>query len=73
MKVLSIIGVDLAKDLFQLLGASADGAVVFRKKLSRSQMLKLLASHPDALLRRKLVPVPIIGAERLANWVMMFV
>jgi len=35
MKEVSIIGVDLAKNVFQLHGATADGTVLFRKKLSR--------------------------------------
>ncbi len=35
MKSVSIIGVDLAKNVFQLHGAAADGTVLFRKKLSR--------------------------------------
>jgi len=34
MKEVSIIGVDLAKNVFQLHGAAADGTVLFRKKLS---------------------------------------
>jgi hypothetical protein len=33
MKEVSIIGVDLTKNVFQLHGAVADGTVVFRKKL----------------------------------------
>ena len=33
MKDASIIGIDLAKNVFQLHGAPADGTVVFRKKL----------------------------------------
>ena len=37
MKEVSIIGVDLAKQVFQLHGATAEGEVVFRKKLSRKQ------------------------------------
>lgn len=39
MKEVSIIGVDLAKQVFQLHGATAQGEVVFRKKLSRKQFL----------------------------------
>ena len=35
MEEVTIIGVDLAKNVFQLHGAAADGVVVFRKKLSR--------------------------------------
>jgi transposase len=50
MKEVSIIGLDLAKNSFQLHGASADGAVVFRKKLSRSQLLKFLAAQPRCIV-----------------------
>lgn len=39
MEVVSIIGVDLAKRSFQAHGATADGHVLFRKKLSRAQVL----------------------------------
>lgn len=39
MKEVSIIGVDLAKQVFQLHGATAEGDIVFRKKLSREQFL----------------------------------
>ena len=45
MEEVSIIGVDLAKDVFQLHGAGADGAVVFRKKLSRQQFARFMADH----------------------------
>jgi len=36
MTEVSIIGVDLAKNVFQLHGARADGAVAFRKKVNRA-------------------------------------
>jgi hypothetical protein len=39
MAEVTIIGIDLAKCVFQLQGASEDGSVVFRKKLSRGQVL----------------------------------
>ncbi len=39
MGEVSTIGVDLAKNVFQVHGADASGAVVFRKKLRRSQVL----------------------------------
>ena len=38
MNEVSIIGIDLAKRVFQLHGAAADGSVVFRKKLTRAQL-----------------------------------
>jgi transposase len=50
MKEINIIGVDLAKNSFQLDGASADGGVVFRKKLSRSQLIKFLAAQPKCIV-----------------------
>jgi len=46
MEEVSIIGVDLAKNVFQLHGAASDGSVVFRKKLSRPQFARFMADHP---------------------------
>lgn len=46
MKEVSIIGVDLAKQVLQLHGATAEGEVVFRKKLSRKQFLAFMQNHP---------------------------
>lgn len=39
MKEVSIVGLDLAKRVFQVHGATTDGGVVFRRKLSRRQVL----------------------------------
>lgn len=41
-----IIGIDIAKRVFQLHGASADGEVTFRKSVSRAQLLVLLKKFP---------------------------
>ena len=41
----TIIGLDIAKNVFQLHGADAQGAVKFRKKLSRAQVLPFLQKH----------------------------
>jgi transposase len=41
-----IIGVDLAKRVFQLHGASTDGQMKFRKKLSREQFRAFMVQHP---------------------------
>ncbi len=46
MEEVSTIGLDLAKHVFQAHGASASGAVVFRKKLRREQVLSFFASQP---------------------------
>lgn len=50
MTEVSIIGVDLAKNVFQLHGARADGAVAFRKKVNRAQFLSFLAQQPRCLV-----------------------
>jgi len=38
MEQVTIIGLDLAKRVFQVHGATADGRVAFRKKLSRGHV-----------------------------------
>jgi len=45
MEEVTIIGVDLAKNVFQVHGASAGGSVLFRKKLSRPQFARFMADH----------------------------
>lgn len=45
-----MIGVDLAKSVFQLHAASATGHLLFRKKLSRSAFAKFMAEHPPATI-----------------------
>ena len=50
MEKVTIIGVDLAKNVFQLHGAAADGSVVFRKKLSRPQFRKFVAAQPACIV-----------------------
>ncbi|WP_419739577.1 IS110 family transposase [Ruegeria sp.] len=47
MSEVSVIGVDLAKQVFQVHGARADGSVAYRKKLSRAQFMPFLAEQPE--------------------------
>lgn len=46
MEKVSIIGLDIAKSVFQAHGADASGGVVFRKKISRARLLEFFASLP---------------------------
>ncbi|MEM7671612.1 MAG: IS110 family transposase [Pseudomonadota bacterium] len=46
MSEVSMIGVDLAKNVFQLHAAAGDGTVLLRKKLTRSQFERFMAGHP---------------------------
>jgi hypothetical protein len=39
MKTVSIIGIDIAKNVFHLHGAGADGEVIFRRKVTRGKLL----------------------------------
>ena len=50
MGEVTIIGVDLAKNVFQVHGAGADGSVLFRKKLSRPQFARFMADQPPCLV-----------------------
>ena len=50
MKEVSIIDVDLAKQVFQLHGATVEGEVVFRKKLSRKQVLAFMQAQPGCIV-----------------------
>lgn len=50
MEEVSIVGVDLAKQVFQVHGAAADGRVIFRKKLSRPQFAKVMRALPRCIV-----------------------
>ncbi len=46
----TMIGVDLAKTVFQIHAASLTGELLFRKKVRRPQFLQFMASQPPALV-----------------------
>ncbi|MDA8870302.1 IS110 family transposase [Rhizobiaceae bacterium] len=50
MDKVSIIGLDLAKSVFQAHGARGDGSVAFRKKLSRANVLAFLREQPPCVV-----------------------
>ena len=45
MSEVTMIGIDFAKRVFQLHGACANGTVVFRKKLTRVQLLAFMSQQ----------------------------
>ena len=47
MSKVSTIGLDLAKNVFQVHGADVAGAVVFRKRLRRPSVLQFFALQPQ--------------------------
>ena len=50
MEKATIIGIDLAKHVFQMHGAGSDGSVTLRKKISRAKLLSFLASQPKCVV-----------------------
>jgi transposase len=45
-----VIGLDIAKSVFQVHGVAVDGAVVIRKRLSRAKVLEFFAVLPSCLI-----------------------
>ena len=71
MNQVSTVGLDLAKYIFQLHGADSAGAVVFRKKLRRGQLLACWQRCRPARWPWRPVAAPTTGAARspsLATW-----
>ena len=52
----SIIGIDLAKQSFQVHGARPDGSVAYRRKVSRGKLLSFLASQPKCTVAMEACP-----------------
>lgn len=50
MNKVTTIGIDLAKNVFQLHGADKDGKKVYGKRLSRSEMITFLAKHESCVV-----------------------
>jgi len=50
MKKVTTIGLDLAKNVFQVHGVDAEGTAVIRERLSRGRMLKFFAKLPPCLI-----------------------
>jgi transposase len=46
----SIVGLDIAKQVFQIHGADANGKVLLRKRLRRNQVLGFFANLPRCLV-----------------------
>ena len=50
MEQVTIVGLDLAKRVFQVHGATADGGIAIRKKLSRGQVLAFFTDLPPCVV-----------------------
>lgn len=50
MKQITTIGLDLAKQIFQVHGADADGSPVFNRRLRRGEVLRFFEKQPSCLV-----------------------
>ncbi len=50
MEEISVVGIDLAKSVFQVHGVDAQGQVIVRKRLSRAKLLPFFATLPRCLI-----------------------
>ena len=50
MKIVTTIGIDLAKNTFQIHGVNADGKAVLRRALRRDQVAPFFANLPTCLV-----------------------
>ena len=50
MKQVTTIGLDLAKQIFQVHGADADGFPVFNRRLRRAEVLRFFEKQPSCLV-----------------------
>src|SRR5882724_11470707 len=50
MKEVNVLGIDLAKNIFQLHGADRNGNVVLKKKLNRKQLVLFVANLPKCII-----------------------
>ena len=67
MEEVTVVGIDLAKSVFQLHGATASGVPVFRKKRSRAQVLKVLEALPSCLVAMEACASPHYWGREIAK------
>jgi transposase len=58
-----VIGLDIAKSVFQVHGVDAAGATVLRKRLTRSRLLPFFEKLPPCLVGSRHAPLRIFGLE----------
>jgi len=67
----TVVGLDLAKHVFQVHGIDASGHVIVAKPIERGKLLEFFASLPPCLVGLEAVGRPITGPARSASWAMM--
>ena len=62
------IGLDLAKQVFQVHGIDAEGVVVLRRRLRRSEVVKFFDTLPGCLIGIEACAPPITGHASCRSW-----
>ncbi len=59
-----VLGIDIAKHVFHAVGMDERGKIVFRKRLSRHDMIPFLAKLPPVLIESREMPgvMPLPGS-----------
>ena len=67
MDEISMIGLDIAKNVFHVHGVDASGTPVLRRQLRRGQVEKFFAKLPPTLVGLRPAAARITGRESLAS------
>ena len=62
------VGIDLAKDVFQIHGVDSQGKTVLRRKLKSSEMMKFFKEPPTCLIGLEALPVRTTGHACSMSW-----
>jgi transposase len=65
LSTVAVIGIDIGKNSFHVVGLDGDGAIVLRQKWSRGQVEARLANAPLCLIGMEPVSVRITSAASL--------
>ena len=65
LSTVAVIGIDIGKNSFHVVGLDGDGAIVLRQKWSRGQVEARLANAPLCLIGMEPVSVQITSAASL--------
>ncbi|MBC8951091.1 transposase [Xenorhabdus sp. TS4] len=72
MSTIKVVGIDLAKNIFQVCVWMEDGTVASNRKIPRQKLLDTLRVFPPkTLIARKPVRLLIIGAGHCSLWAIM--
>ena len=68
MKQITTIGLDLAKQVFQVHAADAGGVPIFNRKLRRAEVLRFFEKTPACLVGMEAAAARITGRARSERW-----